>query len=76
MGIIDTIDSEEQELIVDINGRKIKYDFADLNEINLAWSISIHKSQGSEYPVVILPLYMSHYVMLPLKPVLYGSDPS
>ena len=64
LGIIETIDSEEQELIVDINGRKIKYDFADLNEINLAWSISIHKSQGSEYPVVILPLYMSHYMML------------
>jgi exodeoxyribonuclease V alpha subunit len=35
-----------------------------LNEITLAWSVSIHKSQGSEYPVVILPFYMQHYMML------------
>jgi exodeoxyribonuclease V alpha subunit len=35
-----------------------------LNEITLAWSISIHKSQGSEYPVVLLPIYLTHYVML------------
>ncbi|VEP16684.1 hypothetical protein H1P_4810002 [Hyella patelloides LEGE 07179] len=40
------------------------YDYADLNEITLAWATSIHKSQGSEYPVVILPLYTQHYVML------------
>ncbi|MHC5833557.1 MAG: ATP-binding domain-containing protein, partial [Nostoc sp.] len=40
------------------------YDYADLNEITLAWSVTIHKSQGSEYPVVILPLYMQHYMML------------
>jgi ATP-dependent exoDNAse (exonuclease V) alpha subunit len=37
---------------------------ADLNEIALAWSVTIHKSQGSEYPVVILPLYTQHYIML------------
>jgi ATP-dependent exoDNAse (exonuclease V) alpha subunit len=40
------------------------YDYADLNELGLARSISIHKSQGSEYPVVILPLYMQHYLLL------------
>jgi len=39
-------------------------DYADLNEVGLAWSISIHKSQGSEYPVVILPLDMLHYLLL------------
>ncbi|MDJ0713935.1 MAG: ATP-dependent RecD-like DNA helicase [Prochloraceae cyanobacterium] len=64
LGIIDTINTEEQEVIVDFERRKVKYDYADLNEINLAFSTSIHKSQGSEYPVVILPLYMSHYMML------------
>jgi exodeoxyribonuclease V alpha subunit len=42
----------------------VTYDYGDLNEVALAWSISIHKSQGSEYPVVILPIYMTHYVML------------
>ena len=35
-----------------------------MNEVSLAWSISIHKSQGSEYPVVILPLYVQHYLLL------------
>ena len=47
-----------------VDDRDVVYDFADLNEINLAWATSIHKSQGSEYPVVILPLYTQHYVML------------
>jgi exodeoxyribonuclease V alpha subunit len=51
-------------VIIQFDGREVTYDYADLNEINLAWSISIHKSQGSEYPVVILPLYMQHYLML------------
>jgi exodeoxyribonuclease V alpha subunit len=42
----------------------VTYDSADLNEISLAWAISIHKSQGSEYPVVIMPICMQHYIML------------
>ena len=46
------------------DGKDVTYDYADLNEITLAWATSIHKSQGSEYPVVILPLYTQHYVML------------
>ena len=44
--------------------RSITYDLADLNEIGLAWAVTIHKSQGSEYPVVILPMFMQHYMML------------
>ena len=64
LGAIAAIDPEEQEVIVRFDERDVTYDYADLNEIALAWSISIHKSQGSEYPVVILPLYMQHYVML------------
>ena len=51
-------------MIVQYQQRSVTYDYADLNEIALAWSVSIHKSQGSEYPVVILPLYMQHYLML------------
>ncbi|WP_414573890.1 ATP-dependent RecD-like DNA helicase [Nostoc sp. CCY 9925] len=64
LGTIVDIDTEEQEVTVEYSGRPVVYDYADLNEITLAWSISIHKSQGSEYPVVILPLYMQHYMML------------
>ncbi|MCC5619753.1 ATP-binding domain-containing protein, partial [Nostoc sp. CHAB 5836] len=64
LGIITDIDTVEQEVAVQYGGRSVVYDYADLNEITLAWSVTIHKSQGSEYPVVILPLYMQHYMML------------
>jgi exodeoxyribonuclease V alpha subunit len=64
MGVISHVDLEEQEVIVEFAERQVSYDYADLDEIGLAWSISIHKSQGSEYPVVILPMFMQHYLML------------
>jgi exodeoxyribonuclease V alpha subunit len=60
LGIITDIDTVEQEVIVQYGERTVIYDYADLNEITLAWSVTIHKSQGSEYPVVILPIYMQH----------------
>lgn len=64
VGFINAIDTEEQEVIVQYAEREVTYDYADLNEIALAWSVTIHKSQGSEYPVVILPMYTQHYMML------------
>ncbi|MBJ7900767.1 MAG: ATP-dependent RecD-like DNA helicase [Cyanobacteria bacterium RI_101] len=64
LGLITHLDRVEQELIITYDGRGVKYDLADLNEIGLAWAISIHKSQGSEYPAVILPLYMQHFLLL------------
>jgi exodeoxyribonuclease V alpha subunit len=64
VGFISKIDTEEQEVIVQYAERDVTYDYADLNEIALAWSVTIHKSQGSEYPVVIMPLYTQHYMML------------
>ncbi|MBW4487742.1 MAG: ATP-dependent RecD-like DNA helicase [Trichocoleus desertorum ATA4-8-CV12] len=64
LGVISAIDPEEQEVSVRFGDRLINYDRADLNEITLAWSITTHKAQGSEYPVVILPLYLQHYMML------------
>ncbi|MFS0519955.1 ATP-dependent RecD-like DNA helicase [Nostoc sp. UIC 10607] len=64
LGIIQSIDTVEQEVTVLYGERTVVYDYADLNEIALAWSISIHKSQGSEYPVIVLPIYMQHYMML------------
>ncbi len=64
LGIVRAIDKIKKEANIDFDGRDVVYDFADLNEITLAWATSIHKSQGSEYPVVILPLYTQHYIML------------
>ncbi|WP_242037777.1 ATP-dependent RecD-like DNA helicase [Tolypothrix sp. FACHB-123] len=64
LGIITAIDTVEQEVNVQYCERIVTYDYADLNEISLAFATTIHKSQGSEYPVVILPIYMQHYIML------------
>jgi len=64
LGMIAAVDVEEQEVVVQFGERSVSYDYADLNEISLAWAVTIHKSQGSEYPVVILPIYMQHYLML------------
>ncbi|MBE9168680.1 ATP-dependent RecD-like DNA helicase [Pleurocapsales cyanobacterium LEGE 06147] len=64
LGTVMAIDHVDKEVIIDFDGREVTYDYADLNELTLAWATSIHKSQGSEYPVVILPLYTQHYVML------------
>jgi exodeoxyribonuclease V alpha subunit len=62
--VITGIDSEEQEVTAQFADRSVTYDYADLNEITLAFATTIHKAQGSEYPVVILPVFMQHYVML------------
>lgn len=64
MGVIEAINLEEVAVTVRYGERSVAYDLADLNEIGLAWAVTIHKSQGSEYPVVILPMYMQHYIML------------
>ncbi|RKX45559.1 MAG: ATP-dependent RecD-like DNA helicase [Verrucomicrobia bacterium] len=64
IGRIAKIDSEQSELIVDFDGRKVVYDFRELDELVLSYAITIHKSQGSEYPCVIIPLHTQHYVLL------------
>jgi exodeoxyribonuclease V alpha subunit len=65
IGSVASIDLEEQEVVVQFaDERAVSYDYADLSELSLAWAVTIHKSQGSEYPVVIMPLYMSHYLLL------------
>ena len=64
IGFISHINMEEQIVSVNIDARKIIYEYSELDELVLAYAISIHKSQGSEYPVVVMPLVMSHYVML------------
>lgn len=64
VGIIESIDFEEHQLIINFDGRKIPYEFAELDEIVLAYAVSIHKYQGSECPCVIIPIHTSHFKLL------------
>jgi exodeoxyribonuclease V alpha subunit len=64
IGWISKIDPEEREVMIDFEGRLVPYDYSDLDEVVLAYAVSVHKSQGSEYPVVILPVVTQHYMLL------------
>jgi exodeoxyribonuclease V alpha subunit len=64
IGTIISIDSKKVELSVDFYGRVVSYDFTETDELSLAYAISVHKSQGSEYPAVIIPLMTQHYALL------------
>jgi ATP-dependent exoDNAse (exonuclease V) alpha subunit len=64
LGVVSRIDMEESELAVDFDGREVIYGFTELDELVLAYATTIHKSQGSEYPAVVIPLTTQHYVML------------
>ena len=64
IGIISSINRTEKQLAVDYYGRKVTYDFTEMDEISLAYAISVHKSQGSEYPAVLVPIMTQHFVLL------------
>ncbi len=64
IGTITKVDMEERELTVLFDEREVVYDVTELDELTLAYAVTIHKSQGSEYPIVVMPLTMSHFVML------------
>jgi exodeoxyribonuclease V alpha subunit len=64
MGMVETIDLEDQMIAVRFADRIVEYDFADSLELSHGFAVTIHKSQGSEYPAVVIPLHTQHYLML------------
>ena len=64
LGYIASVNTDDRTLQVNFEGRLVEYDVTELDELTLAYATTIHKSQGSEYPIVVMPILMNHYVML------------
>jgi len=64
IGIIESVNETDRTLKVNFDGRSIEYDITELDELVHAYATTIHKAQGSEYPIVVMPIMMNHYVML------------
>ena len=64
LGYIREVDTEGRTLKVDFDGKWVEYDVTELDELTLAYATTIHKAQGSEYPIVVMPVLMTHFVML------------
>ena len=64
LGVVRSIDPETSEMVIEFDGREVTYGFGELDEVALAYATTIHKSQGSEYPAVVIPLTTQHYPML------------
>ena len=64
IGVVERLDAEDRALIVRFDQRCVEYDASELDELVLSYATTIHKSQGSEYPIVVMPVMMTHYVML------------
>ena len=64
IGRIKSIDSADQKMVVSFDGRPVEYDFHELDDIILSYAVSVHKSQGSEYPAIVMPVHTQHYMLL------------
>jgi exodeoxyribonuclease V alpha subunit len=64
IGIIEKIDAVEQELSIRFDDRLVQYEFGELDEVSLAYAVTIHKAQGSEFPAVVIPVAMQHFMLL------------
>jgi exodeoxyribonuclease V alpha subunit len=64
IGQVSALNPDERELTVRFDQREVAYDFGELDELALAYAITIHKSQGSEFPAVVVPLAAQHYLLL------------
>jgi exodeoxyribonuclease V alpha subunit len=64
IGWIAKLDDEEREAVIDFDGREVVYQYDEFDELTLSYAVTIHKSQGSEYPCVVMPIHTQHYMML------------
>ena len=64
LGFVTRIDPQQSEIFIEFDGREVTYDYGELDRVVLAYATTIHKSQGSEYPAVVIPLTTQHYPML------------
>ena len=64
IGVIDSIDMAERTLVIRFDDRPVEYDATELDEVVLAYATTVHKAQGAEYPIVVMPVMMTHYTML------------
>ena len=64
IGRIAGIDEEEGRVFIDYDARRVEYETGELDEVSLAYATTVHKSQGSEYPAVVIPLATQHYLLL------------
>ena len=71
VGIIKSIDNDEKRLIVDYGDRSVEYQYSSVEEIDHSYAITVHKSQGSEYPIVIIPISSACPPMLQTRNLIY-----
>ena len=64
IGYLIDINTEDHRLSVEIDGRPIEYDWSEADQLNLAYAVTVHKSQGSEFPALVMPILSQHYIML------------
>ena len=64
VGHVTRVDQEEGTLVVDFDGREVAFASEDLDELGVGYAATVHKSQGSEYPAVVMPVHTQHFVML------------
>jgi exodeoxyribonuclease V alpha subunit len=64
IGVVSTVDPDREYLEVDFEGRSVGYNFSETDELILAYAVSVHKSQGSEYPAVVVPIMTQHFPLL------------
>ena len=64
IGFVRSVDQQAQEMVIDLDGKAVTYDFGELDELTPAYATTIHKAQGSEFPAVVIALSTQHYLML------------